>query len=168
MLFFISIYEEMKHHKTIKRWIFLTETKPMKMRTLVLRFLPYFKKYKWILAFDLLCASLTTVCDIVFPVIVQTITDTGINNPASLTVSLIMKFGLLYLLLRLLDAAANFYMQNTGHVMGAKIETDMRSDLFNHLQTLSFSFYSDHKIGQIMSRITSDLFDITEFAHHGP
>ena len=146
----------------------MTETKPMKMRTLVLRFLPYFKKYKWILAFDLLCASLTTVCDIVFPVIVQTITDTGINNPASLTVSLIMKFGLLYLLLRLLDAAANFYMQNTGHVMGAKIETDMRSDLFNHLQTLSFSFYSDHKIGQIMSRITSDLFDITEFAHHGP
>ena len=140
----------------------------MKTGRLFLRFLPYFKKYKFILILDLLCASLTTVCDLVFPIIVRTLTDTGINNPAALTVSLIVKMGILYFILRIIDAAANFYMQNTGHVMGAKIETDMRSDLFNHLQKLSFSFYSEHKIGQIMSRITSDLFDITEFAHHGP
>lgn len=142
--------------------------KQMKMTTLLKRFLPYFKKHKWVLMFDLLCASLTTVCDLVFPMIVKNITNTGINNPAELTIQLIAKMGVLYLLLRLLDAAANFYMQNTGHVMGAKIETDMRRDLFDRYQKLSFSFYSNHKIGQLMSRITSDLFDITEFAHHGP
>lgn len=140
----------------------------MKTGTLIKRFLPYFKKYKGILIFDLLCASLTTVCDLVFPIIVSNITDLGVQSPELLTVGLIVKFGVLYLILRLLDAAANFYMQNTGHVMGAKIETDMRRDLFTHLQKLSFSYFSSHKIGQIMSRITSDLFDITEFAHHGP
>lgn len=142
--------------------------KQMKTGELVRRFLPYFKKYKGILIFDLICASLTTVCDLVFPLIVRRITDLGISDPASLTVSLILRLGSLYLILRLLDAAANFYMQNTGHVMGAKIETDMRRDLFSHLQKLSFSYFSSHKVGQIMSRITSDLFDITEFAHHGP
>lgn len=142
--------------------------KQMKTGELVRRFLPYFKKYRGILIFDLICASLTTVCDLVFPLIVRRITDLGISDPASLTVSLILRLGSLYLILRLLDAAANFYMQNTGHVMGAKIETDMRRNLFAHLQKLSFSYFSSHKVGQIMSRITSDLFDITEFAHHGP
>lgn len=141
---------------------------PMKMGYLMKRFIPYFKNYKGILILDLLCASLTTVCDLVFPMLVRYITDMGINNMASLTVGIIIKIGVLYLLLRLIDSAANFYMADTGHVMGAKIETDMRRDLFNHLQTLSFSYYSNHKIGQIMARITSDLFDITEFAHHCP
>lgn len=135
---------------------------------LVKRFLPYFKKYKHILVFDLICASLTTVCDLVFPMIIRKITNTGINDLSALTFSFIMKLGILYLILRIIDAAANFYMQNTGHVMGAKIETDMRRDLFAHLQKLSFSFYSTHKVGQLMSRITNDLFDITELAHHGP
>lgn len=135
---------------------------------LMKRFLPYFKKYRHILILDLLCASLTTVCDLVFPMIIRKITDTGINDFSSLTVSFIIKLGILYLILRIVDAAANFYMLNTGHVMGAKIETDMRRDLFAHLQRLSFSFYSTHKVGQLMSRITSDLFDITELAHHGP
>lgn len=145
-----------------------TEKKQMKLSVLLKRFLPYFKKYKWILIFDLVCASLTTVCDLVFPLIVRTITDSAVSDAASLTVSFVLKLGGLYLILRLLDAAANFYMQHTGHVMGAKIETDMRRDLFAHLQKLSFSYFATHKVGQIMSRITSDLFDITEFAHHGP
>lgn len=140
----------------------------MKLSVLIKRFLPYFKKYKGILIFDLVCASLTTVCDLVFPLIVRNITDLAVSDPAALTIAFIVKLGVLYLILRLLDAAANFYMQHTGHVMGAKIETDMRRDLFAHLQKLSFSYFATHKVGQIMSRITSDLFDITEFAHHGP
>lgn len=140
----------------------------MKMGVLIKRFLPYFKKYKGILIFDLICASLTTVCDLVFPLIVRNITNTAVDDISSLTVSLIIKTGVFYLILRITDAAANYYMQNTGHVMGAKIETDMRHDLFSHLQKLSFSYYSNHKVGQIMSRITSDLFDVTELAHHGP
>ena len=145
-----------------------TMKQQMKMSTLIKRFLPYFKKYKWILIFDLICASLTTVCDLVFPLIVRNITDLAVSDPAALTIAFIVRLGVLYLILRLIDAAANFYMQHTGHVMGAKIETDMRRDLFSHLQRLSFSYFATHKVGQIMSRITSDLFDITEFAHHGP
>lgn len=141
---------------------------PMKMSYLIGRFIPYFKKYKWILILDLICASLTTVCELVFPMLVRYITNAGINDLASITVGLILKIGVFYLILRIIDAAANFYMADTGHIMGAKIETDMRRDLFAHLQRLSYSYYSDHKVGQIMARITSDLFDITEFAHHCP
>lgn len=140
----------------------------MKMSYLLKRFIPYFKPYIGILILDLVCASLTTVCELVFPMLVRFITDTGINNLAVLTVGTIAKIGVFYLVLRIIDAAANFYMADTGHVMGAKIETDMRRDLFTHLETLPHSFYSNHKIGQLMSRITSDLFDVTEFAHHCP
>ena len=144
------------------------EEKQMKMGYLLKRFIPYFKKYKWILILDLICASLTTVCELVFPMLVRYVTDMGINDIANLTIGLIFKIGVFYLILRLIDSVANFYMANTGHIMGAKIETDMRRDLFNHLQTLSHSYYSEHKVGQIMARLTSDLFDITEFAHHCP
>ncbi len=144
------------------------EEKQMKMSYLIKRFVPYFKKYKWILILDLICASLTTVCELVFPMLVRYITNMGINNIAGLTVEIILKIGLFYLILRIIDSAANFYMADTGHIMGAKIETDMRRDLFAHLQTLSHAYYAEHKVGQIMARITSDLFDITEFAHHCP
>ena len=104
----------------------------------------------------------------VFPMIAREITDTAIYNTAALSVKMIATMAGLYLVLRVIDTAAHYFMANTGHVMGTRIETDMRRDLFCHLQTLSFSYYSNTKIGQIMGRITSDLFDITEFAHHGP
>jgi len=135
---------------------------------LMQKFLPYYSKYKSILIFDLLCASLTTVCELVFPLIVRNITNIATVSPEKLTLKLIIFTGIVYIFLRLIDTSANYYMAGTGHVMGTKIETDMRHDLFEHLQTLSYSFYSDTKVGQIMSRITSDLFDITEFAHHCP
>lgn len=135
------------------------------MKTGVLkRFLPYFKKYRWILCFDLLCASLTTVCELVLPLIVRYIT----NDVASLTVRAVVTVGLAYLGMRIIDTVANYYMASVGHVMGARIETDMRSDMFNHLQKLSYNFYDNTKIGQIMARMTSDLADVTEFAHHCP
>ena len=140
----------------------------MKTTYLIKRFLPYFKKYKWILVLDLLCASLTTASEMVFPLIVRYITDLGTSNLQALTMGIVLKLTLLYLLLRVIDTAANYYMASTGHIMGTRMETDMRADLFEHLQKLSYSYYSNTKIGQIMSRITSDLFDITEFAHHCP
>ncbi|MBR2718964.1 MAG: ABC transporter ATP-binding protein [Clostridia bacterium] len=140
----------------------------MKTSTLIRRFLPYFKKYKGTVAFDLLCASLTTVCELVLPLIVSEITDRATVDPASLTVQFVLKAGGLYILLRIIDAAANYFMQSVGHIMGSKMETDMRNDLFHHLQQLSFSYYSETKVGQIMARITSDLFQVTEFAHHCP
>ncbi len=144
------------------------EENQMKMGYLIKRFVPYFKKYKHILILDLICASLTTLCELIFPMLVRYITNMGINNIAGLTVEIILKIGLFYLVLRIIDSAANFYMADTGHIMGARIETDMRRDLFAHLETLSHAYYSEHKVGQIMARITSDLFDITEFAHHCP
>ena len=135
---------------------------------LIRRFAPYFKKYLWILIFDLFCAALTTVCELALPIIVQQITNRGINDLASLTLSYILRIGGLYIFLKLVDVGATFFMASIGHIMGTKIETDMRRDMFAHLQKLSFSYFDNTKIGQLMSRITTDLFDITEFAHHCP
>ena len=132
------------------------------------RFLPYYKKYWKLLVFDLLCASLTTMCDLVLPMIVRYITNTGMTDLAALTVSTVLRLGGLYVVLRIIDTAANFYMQSTGHIMGTYMETDMRRDLFRHLQELPHAYYDEAKVGQIMARITSDLFDVTEFAHHCP
>ena len=135
---------------------------------LLRRFLPYYSKYKGILTLDLLCAGLTTIVEIVLPMIAREITNRAQNDTASLTLSFILACGGIYLILRLIDTAAYYYMASTGHVMGTKIETDMRRDFFTHLQKLSFSYYDNTKIGTLMSRITSDLFDVTEFAHHCP
>ena len=135
---------------------------------LIKRFLPYYKKYKWILVLDLFCAALTTVCELVLPLIVRQITNEATSVPMTLTVGLILRCGALYLVLRLIDTAANYYMASVGHIMGTRIETDMRRDFFGHLQKLSFSYYDNTKIGTLMSRMTSDLFDVTEFAHHCP
>jgi len=134
---------------------------------LVRKFLPYYKKYKWILFLDLFCASLTTVCELVLPMIVREITEAA-TTVDGVTVELILRCGFLYIALRIIDTAANFYMASVGHIMGTKIETDMRRDLFGHLQKLSFSYYDNTKVGTLMSRITTDLFDVTEFAHHCP
>ncbi len=142
--------------------------KRMSQSYLIKRFLPYFKKYRLMLALDLLCASLTAVCEIVFPLIAREISNAAIYDTASLTVAFVLKLTAIYIVLRIIDTAANYYMANNGHVMGVKIESDMRQDLFSHLEKLSFSYYSNTKVGQIMGRITSDLFDVTEFAHHAP
>ncbi len=130
-------------------------------------FLPYFRPHRGTMVLDLFCAALTTICDIVLPLIVRFITGSA-QSGTPLLVSAVMKVGALYLVLRVIDTAANYYMQSIGHIMGAHIETDMRRDLFAHLQELSHSFYDTAKIGQLMSRITTDLNDITEFAHHFP
>lgn len=139
-----------------------------KKRNNLIRFLPYYKKYVGWVLLDLFCAGITTVCELVLPLIVRHLTDIGINDVGALTIRLIMTVTVSYIALRLIDCAAYYFMSNRGHVTGARLETDMRSDLFKHLQKLSFSYYSDAKIGQIMARMTSDLFDITEFSHHCP
>lgn len=130
-------------------------------------FSKYYKPYIGIVILDLLCACLTTVCELVLPMIVRYITNAA-QTGTELLISSVLKLGVLYLFLRLIDTAANYYMANTGHVMGARIETDMRRDMFDHLMKLSFGYFDNTKVGQIMSRISNDLFDITEFAHHCP
>ncbi|WP_373262539.1 ABC transporter ATP-binding protein [Hungatella hathewayi] len=144
------------------------EQKEMKTGTLLKRFVLYYKKYTRIMVLDLLCASLTTVCELILPLILRYITNQGLKDLASLTVQTIVGIGVLYFALRIVDGLASFYMAYTGHVMGAAIETDMRQDAFEHLQKLSDNYFNNTKVGQIMSRITSDLFDVTEFAHHCP
>lgn len=135
---------------------------------LLKRFLPYYKKYKGTLFFDLFCAALTTICELVLPLIMRYITNQGMQNLAALSVKTVAGLGGCYLVLRVIDGFAAYYMADMGHVMGAKIETDMRRDAYNHLQRLSDTYYNNTKVGQIMGRITNDLFDVTEFAHHCP
>ncbi len=142
--------------------------KKYKTGELLKRFLPYYKKYLPTVVFDLFCAALTTVCEIILPLIMKSITDAAIGNIALLTVSYIVGIGLLYIALRIIDGAAYYYMAYIGHVMGTKIETDMRRDAYRHLHRLSDTYFNNTKVGQIMGRITNDLFDVTEFSHHCP
>ena len=144
------------------------DTREYKTSELIKRFLPYFKPYYKTLCMDLFCAALTTVCEIVLPLIIRQITNTALQDVALLSVNMIAGLGLLYFVLRIIDSIANFYMADVGHVMGAKIETDMRRDAYAHLQQLSNTYFNNTKVGQIMGRITNDLFDVTEFAHHCP
>lgn len=140
----------------------------MKTSILIKRFAPYYRKYLKIMGIDLFCAALTTICELVLPLILRYMTNLGMTDLSALTVRTIVTIGLLYFLMRVIDGLASFYMAYTGHVMGAAIETDMREDAFAHLQKLSDNYFNNTKVGQIMSRITSDLFDVTEFAHHCP
>ena len=135
---------------------------------LIRRLAPYFKPYMGVMALDLFCASLTTICDLVLPLIVRYITSAARSEVIVLTASIVLRLGAVYLALRIIDAAANYFMQSIGHIMGSRIESDLRRDLFDHYQELSNDFYDSAKIGQLMSRITTDLNDITEFAHHMP
>ena len=132
------------------------------------RFIPYYKKHKLVMTLDLICASLTTLCELVLPMIVREITDAAVKGAAALTVDLITKSAILYVILRIIDTAAQYYMASAGHIMGVRLENNMRRDLFSHLQKLSFSYYDNTKVGTLMSRLTNDLFDISELAHHCP
>lgn len=144
------------------------ENRQYKTKELFRRFLPYFKPYWKTMVFDLSCAGLTTLCELVLPMIMRFITNEGIRDVASLSMRTVGMMVGLYLLLRIVDCIAAYYMAGTGHIMGARIETDMRRDAYRHLQQLSNTYYNNTKVGQIMGRITNDLFDVTEFAHHCP
>ena len=122
---------------------------------LIKRFLPYYKRHAKVLCMDLFCAALTTICEIVLPLIIRYITNQATQDIALLTVGVIAKLGILYLVLRLIDVGAYYYMAYTGHVMGVDMETDMRRDAYAHLQQLSNTYYNNTKVGQIMGRITN-------------
>ena len=132
------------------------------------KFSKYYKPYKGTILLDLGCAAVTTVCELAFPMIVRYITNEALKDVSALLLSSIIKIGIFYLFLRLIDTLANYYMAYVGHVMGVRLETDMRRDIFAHLEKLSFRYYDETKVGQLMSRVTNDLFDITEFSHHCP
>lgn len=146
----------------------MKKTKEVTNFYLIKRFITYFKPYKKILFLDLFCASLTTISALTLPLLVKEITNTASKNPLDLTAKLIATVGLIYIFLVLVETIAKYIMDSWGHIMGAYIEADMRSDLFSHIQNMSMKFFNETKVGHLMSRITSDLSDISEFAHHGP
>ena len=104
----------------------------------------------------------------ILPLILRALTNRGMKDLASISFDFITKLALIYLGVKTVEVVAQYFMTSIGHIMGAKIETDMRRDLYSHLQTLSDTFYNETKVGVIMSRITNELFDITEFAHLCP
>ncbi len=131
-------------------------------------FFPYFKKHKKVMILDLFCAALTTGCELVLPMIIREMTSIATTDISKLTVKLVVSMAAVYAALKLIDMVAGYYMIYVGHGMGVKIEKDMREDMFAHLLTAPFSYFDKTKVGQLMSRITTDLFDISEFSHHCP
>lgn len=133
---------------------------------LIKKFLPYYNPYKKILFADLFASALTTVSQLVLPLLLSNLTDWA--QLGLLDASRVVKVGIVYTVTKIIEVAARYFMQSLGHIMGAKIERDMRADVFNHLLTMDTEFFNDARIGALMSRITTDLFDITEFSHHVP
>ena len=132
------------------------------------KLISYYKPYMGLFLADMFFATLSAGIALTIPLIVRYVTNTLIYLPADVILSKIITVAVILLVLIGLDFFCKFFIGNYGHVMGAKIEYNMRAEIFNHFQKLSFSFYDDQKVGQLMSRITTDLFDITELLHHGP
>jgi len=132
------------------------------------KLISYYKPYLGLFCADMFFATLSAGIALTIPLIVRYVTNTLIYLPAEVILEKIIMVAIILLVLIALDFFCKFFIGNYGHVMGAKIEYNMRAEIFNHMQKLSFSFYDDQKVGQLMSRITTDLFDITELLHHGP
>lgn len=133
---------------------------------LIKRFLPYYKPYKKILFADLFASALTTASQLILPILLSYLTDWA--QLGLLDLNRVLKVGIIYSLTKIIEIVARYFMQSLGHIMGAKIERDMRRDVFDHLLSMDTEFFNDARIGALMSRITTDLFDITEFSHHVP
>lgn len=133
------------------------------------KFISFYKPYKVVFLIDMFCALLAAGANLVNPLIVRYITNDLLANTELKWVSeMLIKLAAAMLLLALLQVACNYYITYKGHMMGAMMEYDMRNEIFTHYQKLSFNFFDNEKVGQLMSRITNDLFDITELCHHGP
>ena len=128
-------------------------------------FLSYFKPHKKLFLVDMLCALTVAAIDLAFPLVSRTAMNEWLPNGAYATFFLIMSIVVLAYVLR---SGLNYIICYWGHTFGIRVEADIRRDLFTHMQELGFDFYDENRTGQLMSRLTSDLFDVTELAHHGP
>ncbi len=129
------------------------------------RFLHYYKPHKKLFALDMLASLVVAMIAILYPMVTRTMLNDLIPNK---NYRMVVIFGVGLLILYFVRMLLNYFIQYEGHVMGVRMQAQMRSDLFNHLQKLPFSFYDGHETGKIMSRLTSDLFEVSELAHHGP
>lgn len=132
------------------------------------KMISYYKPYQGIFWADMFFAALSAGVALVIPLVVRYVTGTLIYKDRETILHEVLLIAAGFAVLLVVDVFSRYFIGNYGHVMGAKMEYDMRAEIFNHMQKLSFSFYDDAKVGQLMSRITSDLFDITELLHHGP
>ena len=132
------------------------------------KFIGYYKPYKKLFFADMFCALVAAGITLVLPLIVRYITSTVVYEESSVALKTIIGLAFVMLFLVVVECACNYFITSFGHIMGSKMETDMRTEIFNHYQKLSFRFYDDQKVGQLMSRVTNDLFEISELFHHGP
>lgn len=132
------------------------------------KFIRYYGPYKAVFFFDLLCAAFISIVDLAFPQILRTLTSTLFLEDSNTILRTLPWIAAVLLIFYIVQALCKYYVSCQGHIMGAKMERDMRRELFEHYEKLSFSYYDKNNTGQMMSRLVSDLFDISEFAHHGP
>ena len=132
------------------------------------KLMQYYKPYKRLFFTDLFFAMLAAAVSLVIPLLVKKITDDATTMTVAMAGKMILTVGIAMIVMVLIEAGSNFYITYYGHMMGAYIERDMRNEIFGHYQKLSFAFYDNQKVGQLLSRITSDLFEISELLHHGP
>lgn len=132
------------------------------------KFIDYYAPYKTVFFIDLVCAAFISIVDLAYPQILRTMTNTLFTRGSSEILATLPWIAAGLLLMYILQSLCKYYVSYQGHMMGANMERDMRQQLFDHYERLSFSYYSRNNSGQMMSKLVSDLFDIAEFAHHGP
>ncbi len=132
------------------------------------KFIQYYAPYKGVFFLDLVCAAVISLVDLAFPQILRTMTKTLFTETSEKILHALLPVGIVLLIVYLVQMGCKYYVSYQGHMMGARMERDMRQQLFEHYEKLSFSYYDQNNSGQMMSKLVSDLFDISEFAHHGP
>ncbi|WP_026515091.1 ABC transporter ATP-binding protein [Butyrivibrio sp. LB2008] len=135
---------------------------------LIKKFIPYYKPYIGVFLFDLFCATVLSVIDLVFPQFIRILRETLFLEEPEIIMKRIWIIGLMLLVLYFIRFLCRWYVTYWGHMMGAKMESGMRKELFERFEAFSFSYYDTHNTGEMMSKLVSDLFDISELAHHGP
>ncbi|NMB64262.1 MAG: ABC transporter ATP-binding protein, partial [Spirochaetes bacterium] len=133
------------------------------------KFFQYYKPYKNLFLADMFCALFLSAIDLVFPIIVRYLLNhVYVLKDGNTIVKYVLILGLALLIMYIIRYFCQYFITSWGHIMGAKMEANMRRDLFEHFQKLPFSYYDNNNTGTLMSRIITDLFDISELAHHGP
>ena len=135
---------------------------------LIKRLIPYYKPYIGVFILDLIAASIMSAIDLVFPQLLRFLRGTLFLQAPEVILSKLGLLAALLIVMYIIRSACKYYMSYQGHMMGARMESTMRRQLFDRFESLSFSYYDTHNTGEMMSKLVSDLFDISELAHHGP
>lgn len=152
----------------VEKQIVLKRTSQEKTMQTLKKFIKYYKPYKAVFFIDLLCATIISAIDLAFPQLLRTLTKTLFAGAPGKIISALIPITIGLLVAYIIQTACRYYVTYAGHMMGARMERDMRKELFDQYEKLSFSYYDQNNSGQMMSKLVSDLFDISELAHHGP